>query len=357
MRVLGLALYGEMAASNRVRLGQYIDNLREEGISLQLQSLIDGPLLKSRLQNKQIRLADVFICYIRRFYFLIKNRDFDLIILHCELFPFLPGWIERLFLNRPYIYDFDDAFFLKYSTGKYAGFYKILSPKFPRVIAGATAVTAGNRFLADYARNHNQNVFLLPSVVDTKKLLPLNLSNRSFFTIGWIGTPSTAGYLRQVVEPLRRLGSLMQVRFVVVGGKAPKIYGVDVRELEWKDGFEAEVISTFDVGIMPIPDDDWARGKCAYKLIQYMSCGVPVVASRVGANIEVVTEDCGFLVDTPESWFDALLKLTDPDMRASFGLSARARALSNFSLDKNFPKLLEVITFASKCNRRNLRSE
>ena len=99
----------------------------------------------------------------------------------------------------------------------------------------------------------------------------------------------------ELVQPLAALGAEAPLRFVVIGGKAPAISNVEVVELPWQEHTEVDLINTFDVGIMPLPDDDWARGKCAFKLIQYMACGVPVVASAVGANVDVVDADCGLL--------------------------------------------------------------
>ena len=164
------------------------------------------------------------------------------------------------------------------------------------MISSAFAVTAGNSELAAYARSFNNNVRLLPSVVDTDCFSPssnsLNLDSR-LFTVGWIGSPSTAPYLRLLVEPLQLLALELPVRLLVVGGPAPDVAGVDVIEHVWSLEEEVTLINQFDVGVMPLPDSLWSRGKCAYKLIQCMACAIPVIASPVGANVHVV----------PPSWF------------------------------------------------------
>jgi glycosyltransferase involved in cell wall biosynthesis len=265
-------------------------------------------------------------------------------MLHCELLPLMPGWVERSLLPRPYIYDFDDAFYLKYRSGKLGVMRPFLGGKFDAVIAGAAAVTAGNNTLADYARGKNTNTHLLPTVVDTERYMPASRPRNDIFTVGWIGSPSTAPYLTELVGPLSLIGKESPVRLVVIGGKAPSIPNVAVEEIEWSEQTEVVLINTFDVGVMPLPDDDWARGKCAFKLIQYMACAVPVVASRVGANIDVVQTDCGFLATGEREWVDALRFIRDqPLARRQMGKAGRLRVGQHYSLHRNLPILADII--------------
>ena len=220
----------------------------------------------------------------------------------------------------------------------------VLSNKFDTVIAGAAAVTAGNQVLAGYAKQHNSNTGLLPTVVDTLRYLPARAGRNAIFTVGWIGSPTTAVYLSELIEPLTDLAKEGAVRLVVIGGKAPAIPGVTVIELPWSEASEIELINSFDVGVMPLPDDDWARGKCAFKLIQYMACAVPVIASRVGANVDVVDAECGFLASNVQEWLAALRFLRDrQDRREKMGEAGRERIVQHYSLERNLPVLAEVI--------------
>jgi glycosyltransferase involved in cell wall biosynthesis len=165
-----------------------------------------------------------------------------------------------------------------------------------------------------------------------------------FFTVGWIGSPSTAPYLQELIEPMSNLGKECAVRLIVIGGKAPKIPNVSVVEHEWHEHTELELINTFDVGVMPLADDDWARGKCAFKLIQYMACAVPVIASPVGANVDVVNKESGVLAATAQEWLEAFRLLRDmPVMRKNMGEAGRARVVQHYSLHQNVPKLAGVI--------------
>jgi glycosyltransferase involved in cell wall biosynthesis len=344
INILGLALYGPLAASHRVRLGQYRSGLLAAGIDLQVHSLLGNRYLQSRFESGQQPIAPVITAGVERLRLLLGRGRFDGTIVHCELFPLMPGWLECALLRSPYIYDFDDAFYLRYRSGRMAGLNPVLGGKFDRVIRGAAATTAGNMHLAAYASALNANVTVLPSVVDTDTFCPRESPRNPIFTVGWIGSPSTAEYLRYLVAPLQRLGEKATIRLVVVGGKAPHITNVEVVEIPWAEEIEVELINTFDVGVMPLPDDDWARGKCAYKLVQYMACGVPVVASRVGANIDLVTSECGFLVETDEEWVDTLTQLREqPELRQRMGAMSRKRVLDAYSLESNLPLLEKVI--------------
>ena len=225
-KILGLSLYGRQAASHRYRLGQYVPGLAQAGIDLQIQSLLDDEYLVRRFAGRSFPWGSVLQSAWQRLLVLIRTDGFEGAILHCELYPLMPGGLERLFLPKPYIYDFDDAFFLKYRQGRLGSLQPILGKKFDRVIAGAAAVTAGNSYLTSYAQEYNTNVHQLPTVVDTSRYQPEARPMNAEFTVGWVGSPSTAPYLAALVEPLSQLAKEAPVRLVVVGGPAPMIPGV-----------------------------------------------------------------------------------------------------------------------------------
>lgn len=345
MRVLGLALYGHLAASTRYRLQQYTDGLATNGIQLEIRYLLDDEYLRSRFASRPPSVLNIAKAAVARLTDLRDQRAFDAIMLYSELLPLVPGWIERSLLTRPYVYDFDDAFYLKYRMGRLKFARPVLGNKFDWVLRSAGAVTAGNHVLAEYARQHNGNTVVLPTVVDTRRYcVDRSRRDTSTFTIGWIGSPSTAPFLKDVVDPLTRIGRDGPTRLIVIGGPAPRVPGVQVIERQWREDEEIASINEFDVGIMPLPDDPWARGKCAFKLVQYMACGVPTVASPVGANRDVVTEATGFLAANADDWVSALRSLRDDaDLRRRLGTAGRERIESQYSLESTTPVLAHAL--------------
>ena len=332
--VLGFSLYGPQAASHRVRLSQFKPGLLAAGINLQIQSLLDDAYLQRSFSGRRPSLRRLLDAYGRRLHSLRQADCFHLAIVYAELLPF--------------IYDYDDAFFLKYRSGRLKLLQPLLGAKADRLMAAAVAVTAGNAGLAAYARRFNSNVTILPSVVDTVEYCPAEVlqfgSSLKPFTVGWIGSPSTAPYLQLLVHPLQQLARECPVRLVVVGGPAPSIPGVDVVPQPWSLEHEVSLIQQFDVGAMPLPDSPWTRGKCAYKLIQCMACGIPVVGSRVGANVDAVPPECGFLAESSEQWLDAFRQLlADTNLRQQMGSAARLWVEKRYSLHSALPVFSGVI--------------
>jgi len=344
-KVLGLALYGPLAASTRYRLGQYVPGLAGYGIDLQIRHLLGDVYLRRTFGGKSKPWLAMLQAGWDRLGDLRGQAGFDAMMLHCELFPLMPGWAERALLRQPYVYDFDDAFYLKYRSGRLGRLQGVLGDKFDSVMQSAGAVTAGNHVLQTYARHYNPRTTFLPTVVDTTRYVPMQRVRGRELVIGWVGSPSTATYLSELVAPLSTLGKEGPVRLVVIGGPAPAIPNVIVDERAWSESTEVELINGFDIGVMPLPDDAWARGKCAFKLIQYMACGVPVIASPVGANLDVVGTDCGLLASTGSQWLDALRVIRDnPARAAEMGGAGRERVERNYSLRGNLPVLAEVIS-------------
>jgi glycosyltransferase involved in cell wall biosynthesis len=345
IKVLGLALYGPLAASTRYRLEQYKTGLSCSGIDMDIFYLLNDRYLKERFSGGYISWTNIIKSSFSRIMELLSQNKYDLIIIHCELFSLVPGWFERLLIKKNYIYDFDDAFYLKYRIGKLSITEKLLGSKFDIIMKGAKAITAGNHILANYAKKHNSNTHYFPTVVDIHRYLPdVSKRNTSYFTVGWIGSPSTAAYLSIIIEPLSLLGLEGEVKFVVIGGKAPYIPNVKVVEYNWSEQTEVNLINSFDVGVMPLTDENWTKGKCAFKLIQYLACEVPVIASPVGANIDVVSSDCGILAKNSIEWISAFRKIRDlPNNRRDLGIAGRKRVKKYYSLEKNFPILEKII--------------
>ena len=345
IRVLCLSLYGAKAASHRVRFSQYKAGLASKDIEMEIHSLLDDSYITRRFSGKSPSIQRLTYAYVERLCVLAKAKRFDLAIVYAELFPLMPGFIERALLQVPYILDFDDAFYLKYKKGGKAFLGSLLGNKFDYLLRNAVAVTAGSSELMNYALEFNRQTTLLPSVVDTDRLKPkVGRLDPEKFTVGWIGSPSTAPYLEMLVDPLQRFSKLHPLRLIVVGGSSPSIPGVEIIECDWSLEKEVEMINQFTVGVMPLPDNSWTRGKCAYKLIQYMSCGIPCIASPVGANLDVVRASNGILASSSDDWLQALRRLhNDPSLRSELGRVARRRVMRQYSLESALPVMEDVI--------------
>jgi glycosyltransferase involved in cell wall biosynthesis len=214
----------------------------------------------------------------------------------------------------------------------------------------ARCVVAGNEYLADYARRAGaKRVAILPTVVDTDRYPAATRERRGPFTIGWIGSPFSSRYLELIAPALADVCSQGRARVVLVGAPLAVLASVPREVLPWSEATEVNDIQAFDVGVMPVVDEPWARGKCGLKLIQYMACGLPVVASPVGVNREIVEPGVnGFLASTHEEWINALTTLRDqPTLAAELGRAGRRKVEEKYSLRAAAPALASILRQAA----------
>jgi glycosyltransferase involved in cell wall biosynthesis len=210
----------------------------------------------------------------------------------------------------------------------------------------ATHVIAGNSYLADYARQTNQNVSIVPTTIDTEKyqLLPRSGSDH-VPVIGWTGTFSTVQHLDTLAGALKRLAQKESFRLVVIGPPVYKIDGVDVEAVKWRSATEVADLRQIDIGIMPLPDESWTRGKCGCKALQYMALAIPTVCSPVGVNAEIIQDGVnGLLATTEDEWVEKLTKLLhDPELRARLGDAGRKTVETKYSAAVHAPRVYEIL--------------
>jgi glycosyltransferase involved in cell wall biosynthesis len=358
MRLLALTKYGPLAASTRQRFIQYEPALGEAGIAVHYAPLLDDAHVQRLAEGKSSSPARVAMAYARRIKDLLLASKFDGLWVHCELFPYLPQWFERLaFIHRkPVVFDYDDAIFHMYDDARNPAVRRLLGGKLKSLIRGSAAVCCGNEYLRDYAAQFNDRLLLLPTVVDIEAYRPHPSTAKRPLTIGWIGSPSTWSYVRPILPMLADLCRDRGVRFSAIG--APPDAGSDAFDgltfTPWSEATEISSVQAMDIGIMPLPDEPWARGKSGYKLIQYMACGLPVVASPVGVNSTIVEDGVsGLLANDPDQWRAALIRLIDDAaLRASMGRAGRARAVDDYSLQAHAPRLIEVMRTAVNPSHR-----
>jgi glycosyltransferase involved in cell wall biosynthesis len=351
MRILALTRYGPLGPSSRVRFYQYYPYLRARGIEIQNAALLDDEYVR-RLYGKQ-RTAPISIiaAYLQRLYWLTRSSSFDLLWIEKELLPWLPAWTEGMLrgLGVPYVVDFDDAVFHRYDMHTNVFMRNILGKKISAVMRHATSVVAGNDYLADYARQAGaRNIEILPSVVDIERY-SLKQKEKTEFRIGWIGSPVTAPFLGLINVALEQVAKNIDAHLVLVGsGDDDPLPNIRKEIIPWSEESQVNHIQSFDVGIMPLPDAPFERGKCGYKLIQYMACGLPVIASPVGANTKIVEQGkTGFLASSNAEWVTALGTLYhDSQVRNAFGQAGRKKVEAEYSLQVAAPRLLEILTGA-----------
>jgi glycosyltransferase involved in cell wall biosynthesis len=359
MRLTAFTKYGPMAASTRQRLLQYVPALAGAGIEVDYRPLLGDDYVAGLADGRRYSAARIARDYLRRLRQIRSEPLGDVVWVYAELFPHLPAAFERMLLRRgrPIVFDFDDAFFHAYDFHRSPIMRRLLGGKLEPLLRAASACTCGNAYLRDYAAEFCSNTFIVPTAVDTERYLPAKAGRGGVPVIGWIGSPSTWQYVQPVVPMLEEMVRAGRARVRIVGsGSASRAQAQSGFEfVDWSEATEVAEIQRMDIGIMPLPDDPWARGKSGYKLIQYMACGLPVVASPVGVNSEIVRDgESGFLASSLPDWQVALDRLLDdPGVRARMGSEGRRRAVAEYSLQAHAPRVVEIIKSAAASGEAN----
>ncbi|MDR7420164.1 MAG: glycosyltransferase family 4 protein [Armatimonadota bacterium] len=349
MHILALTRYAALGASSRVRFYHYLPHLRAAGLDVRVAPLFDDAYVRRLYARRPARLLPVAAAYVRRVGWLLRAHRFARLWIESELLPWLPAAFERLLtlLGISYVVDYDDAIFHRYDAHPAGPVRALLGRKIDVVMRSASVVMAGNRYLAERARRAGaRHVALVPTVVDVERYQPPAVSapDRPFL-IGWIGSPSTVHYLEGIVPALRAVCREGKAAVRLIGTSLDGAAGLPVESRPWIEDREVDELGAFDVGIMPLHDGPWERGKCGYKLIQYMACGRPVVASPVGANLDIVTHgEHGLFASTVDEWIDALDTLRrDANLREHMGRAGRRRVVEQYSLQAWAPRVAALL--------------
>jgi glycosyltransferase involved in cell wall biosynthesis len=269
-----------------------------------------------------------------------------------HFYPFIEKLISLF--NRRIIFDFDDAVYL-YPSNKEAGrIFNLLwdRKKIERIIKLSKQVIVANNFLRDYVARFTKNVTVIPTSIDLQLYRPAKRLKdpNGQVTIGWIGSLGTFGYLKNIFPVFRELAKRYSIKLKIVGVNGPRIDGIKTCYRGWDINTEIEDISSFDIGVMPLTDDEWSRGKSGTKLIQYMAAGVPAVASPVGINTEIIKDGVnGFLAVNKEDWEEKITALIENrELGTKMARRARADIEKFYSIQANAPKFINVLEEALK---------
>jgi glycosyltransferase involved in cell wall biosynthesis len=349
MKILALMKYGERAASTRQRLLQYRGHLLQHGIEVEFSPLLTNEYLDSLFSGKPAPLVSILRMYAARAKLLLSTSGYDLLWVHCEIFPYLPGFCEQLATasGKPLVYDFDDAIFHQYDAHPSAFVRHLLGRKLQPLMRSTSLCLCGNEYLKAYAERFSPRAEILPTVLDTNVYTPrpsVQDATKSI-TVGWIGSPSTWSFVEPIVPMLRRVAENFNLTIRIVGARKPDPIPSRFEFIDWSEEEEVALIQGMDIGIMPLPEEAWARGKCGYKLIQYMACGIPVVASPVGVNSDIVDDGInGYLARSEHDWESAIERLVgNAEIRAAFGARGRAKIVSEYSLQAHGPRLARML--------------
>ncbi|HPV83402.1 MAG TPA: glycosyltransferase family 4 protein [Nitrospira sp.] len=334
--------------SSRYRVYQFLPHLHHAGIECRVDPLFGATYfsilhVRSSLLQTLLKIPYVVARFLKRLGRLLTLGRRDLIVIEGQLFPYAPPLIERLlcWLRYRVVVEMDDAIYLTRGHER----------KMPVLFSRATGVIVGNDRLAAYASQYASRVTVVPTVVDTERFVPTPVRSTvardqgdDRITIVWIGLAYNLKYLNVLAPAVRRLQERYRVKLRVVCSEPPVLPGVDIEFRPWEWQREVEDLQDATIGVMPLEDTEWARGKCALKLLQYLAVGLPAVASPVGVNRDIVVNgDNGLLASTEEEWYVRLESLCrDPQLRARMGQAGRRTVETRYSLAVWGPRLAEV---------------
>lgn len=336
--------------SQRFRMEQWAPLLRERGVEVTFKPFesreLNAVLYKPGRTAEKLRLVAQALA--RRFGEVRDARRYDAVYILREAALLGPPLFERFVARSgvPFIFDFDDAVFVPYVSPS-NGYLSYL--KFPgktrSICRMAAHVMAGNSYLADYARAVNPNVTIVPTTIDTEKYEVEPKAENDPPVVGWSGSYSTAQHLDTLRSALQKLARRERFRLRVIGAPGFKIDGMDVEAMPWRPETEVADLRVIDVGIMPLPDDKWSRGKCGLKALQYMALGTPTVCSPVGVNSEIIRDgENGMLAATEDEWVERLTRLLrSRELRERLGRAGRATVEEHYSARVQAPRVFRII--------------
>lgn len=339
-RLVAYPRYSRLGASSRVRMFQFEEILNKSGWEVSFYPFSDDLFLRSRYQGEKAWVS-VGVSYWRRILSLREMKTADLVWVEKEFVPWAPSWIEKALI--PYrgkvVYDFDDAVHEQFRDNPHAAVRVVLRNKILNTVVKSAGVLAGNSTLHKYFSTElGVDSLLVPSTIDIKRIAPAEetlIDETRPFVFGWIGTPVTyEAYVEPLLPMFESVAENLGAEFQVIGVPEPSEHPEIVKYFPWSLEEEARLLQGLDVGIMPLRDDSWSRGKCGYKLLQYMAVGKAVIASPVGVNAEIVSHGkTGYLVREESDWVSYLTMLAeDRILSAAMGKKGYAKVSSNYSL-------------------------
>ncbi|MCI0485710.1 MAG: glycosyltransferase family 4 protein [Blastocatellia bacterium] len=352
MRILALVpSYYDTSPGQRFRMEQWEPLLRAQGVEIDFESF-ECERLHSLLYepgNFSRKIGLIARAFARRAMSLRSVGDYDAVYVFREAALLGPALFERWIhaTGTPMVFDFDDAIFVRYISPSNGYLSYLKFPAKTRAICRMAAhVIAGNDYLADYARKVNPNVTIVPTTIDTEKYTVESHKTKSDIpVIGWSGSYSTVQHLDTLRGALKRLAERERFRLRVIGTASYELEGVEVEAIPWRAETEVADLRPIDIGVMPLPDEDWSRGKCGLKALQYMALGIPTLCSPVGVNSEIIRDgENGLIADTEDEWVEKLsLLLRSAQLREDLRMAGRATVETDYSASVQAPRVYNIL--------------
>lgn len=356
-RILFICPYpiGE-APSQRFRFEQYLGILEQSDFKFDLSSFWSRKAWE-RLYTKGNNFTKFLALIngmIKRAVLCLQLPRYDFIFIHREATPLGPPffeWIAFKLYKKKIIYDFDDAIWIpntsdvNYLVSKLKWHSKVAS-----ICKWSYTISCGNEFLGDFARQYNKRVILNPTTIDSENLhTPTKLfTNKKAkqLIIGWTGTHSTIKYFNPLIPTLELLEEKFaeKVAFMIIADKEPTFKIKSLHFVPWSKKTEIQDLQQFDIGVMPLPDDEWAKGKCGFKALQYLALGIPAIVSPVGVNTSIIENGVnGFIANTPEEWLECLsILINNKNLRTQMGILGRSKIEKSYSVESNTSTFLSL---------------
>lgn len=327
----------------------FIPDLEAAGFTTELAFLLDEHDDRLLYQpGKATAKAKLGLkCYRKRRADVRKLDKADLVVVFREALMTRSIFFEKEVARRgiPMVMDFDDAIWIRDMSSANKLFSPFKDPdKLGRILPLCTAVTAGNEYLASYARNYCDRVHVLPSTVDTAALHPTEIGEGQV-TIGWSGSLTTLPHFDALVPVLRRLRETYgnKIRLLTIGAQSSAADELSIDFEPWSSAAENTLLNQLDIGLMPLPDSPWTQGKCGMKLLLYMATGKAAVASPVGVNEAILAEGRGLLAGDEDTWFQAISKLIEnAQLRRDMGMKSRAFIEAEYSRQRWAPNYVDI---------------
>ncbi len=332
----------DRSPSQRFRFEQYINHLEENGFVCH-QSYLIKEWHEKKFYNPGNLTHKMYIfirSFAKRLYEVVRYYNYDIIFVQREAFMTGTTLFERLYklTKAKLIFDFDDAIWLHdvSEANKKLGWLK--NPdKTGKIIRIADLIFAGNEYLAEYARKFNGNVVIIPTTIDTNEYRNLLLNTHPSVCIGWSGSMTTIKHFEYAIPFLIQLKNKYgnKISFKVIGDGSYRNEALGITGIAWNKEDEIKELSSFDIGIMPLPHDEWAKGKCGLKGLQYMALEIPTVMSPVGVNMEIIKDGTnGFLAETTDEWVEKVsLLLESEELRHKIGKEGRKTVVEKYSTE------------------------